>query len=138
MIPAAFIVLDALPLTPNGKIDRQALPAPDQRQLSLGEAFVAPRTPTEELLAGIWAHVLGVASVGLHDNFFLMGGHSLLGTQLVTRVNQHFGVDLGLREVFEAPTIEELAACVEGKIAQKIAEMPEEEVQRFLQKAQAT
>ncbi|HEY7490704.1 MAG TPA: amino acid adenylation domain-containing protein, partial [Candidatus Tectomicrobia bacterium] len=78
MVPAAFVVLDALPLTPHGKVDRQMLPAPDQARPFLSEAFVAPRTPMEELLAGIWASVLGVEAVGSQDNFFALGGHSLL------------------------------------------------------------
>jgi amino acid adenylation domain-containing protein len=113
MVPAAFIVLDALPLTPNGKLDRQALPAPDQTRPSMGEAFVAPRTPTEELLAGIWAHVLGVESVGLHDNFFALGGHSLRVMQVISRLRQAFQVNVPLRALFDAPTVASLARHVE-------------------------
>ena len=88
MVPAAFVVLDALPLTPNGKVDRQALPAPDQARPPLFEAFVAPRTPIEELLVGIWASVLRVESVGIHDNFFALGGHSLLAVQVMSRLRK--------------------------------------------------
>jgi amino acid adenylation domain-containing protein len=113
MVPAVFIMLDALPLTPNGKIDRQALPAPDQVWPLLGEAFVAPRTPTEELLAGIWAHVLGGESVGRHDNFFALGGHSLLVMQVISRLRQVFQVEVPLRALFEAPTVASLAQYME-------------------------
>ncbi len=81
MVPAVFVLLDALPLMPNGKIDRRALPAPDRSRPELDKAFVAPRTPTEELLAEIWAQLLDIERVGVHDNFFDLGGHSLLATQ---------------------------------------------------------
>ncbi|MFN2514061.1 MAG: hypothetical protein ABR568_21940, partial [Pyrinomonadaceae bacterium] len=74
MMPSAFVMLDTMPLTPNGKVDRKALPAPDHVRPGLEGAFAAPRTPTEELLAGIWAEVLGVERIGIHDNFFELGG----------------------------------------------------------------
>src|SRR5207342_2117101 len=81
MVPSAFVFLDSLPLTSNGKVDRQALPVPSQNRAELEESFVAPRTPTEEMLAGIWAQLLHVEQVGIHDSFFDLGGHSLLATQ---------------------------------------------------------
>jgi hypothetical protein len=138
MIPSLFVRIPGLPLTAHGKVDRAALPEPAEDNIIRDEAFAVPSTPVQQKLAQIAGELLRVELVGLHDNFFLMGGHSLLGTQLVTRVNQHFGVELVLREVFEAPTIEELAERVEEKIVQKIANMPEEEVERFLERAQAS
>ncbi|HEX7238685.1 MAG TPA: amino acid adenylation domain-containing protein, partial [Longimicrobiaceae bacterium] len=109
MLPSAFVALDALPLTPSGKVDRRALPAPGGAGT---EAFVAPRTPAERTLAGIWAEVLGAGRVGAADDFFELGGHSLLATQVVTRVREAFGVELPLRAVFEAPTVAALAARI--------------------------
>jgi len=105
MVPGAFIVLDGMPLTPNGKIDRQALPAPDQTQSPLIEAFVAACTPVEELLSGIWESVLKVESIGIHDNFFALGGHSLLAMQAISRIRKVLQVDVPLRALFEAPTV---------------------------------
>ena len=90
MVPAVFVLLDAFPLTANGKVDRRALPTPDGRRPELDEAFVACRTPTEELLAEIWGQVLGVERVGIYDNFFQLGGHSLLATQVVSRIREAF------------------------------------------------
>jgi amino acid adenylation domain-containing protein len=114
MAPSAFVVLDALPLTPNGKVDRKALPAPEASTQEQGERGAAPRGPLEEVLAGIWAEVLGVAGVGAHDNFFELGGHSLLVTQVVSRARAAFNVELPLRAVFESPTVAELASRVEA------------------------
>ncbi|RKH54152.1 non-ribosomal peptide synthetase, partial [Corallococcus llansteffanensis] len=111
MVPAAFVVMDALPLTPNGKVDRKALRTPDGAQEAAH--FVAPRTPTEELLAQVWAQVLGVTRVGAEDNFFDLGGHSLLATQAMSRVRSAFGVELPLRALFEAPTVAKLAERVQ-------------------------
>ncbi|NEQ79118.1 MAG: amino acid adenylation domain-containing protein, partial [Moorea sp. SIO2I5] len=104
MVPSAFVILDTLPLTSNGKVDRKALPAPDG-QISREHEYVAPRTPNEEIIANIFASVLGVQDVGIHDNFFALGGHSLLATQLISRLRVAFSLDIPLRAVFESPTV---------------------------------
>ncbi|MDF0674711.1 MAG: amino acid adenylation domain-containing protein [Nitrospira sp.] len=112
MVPTAFVPLPVLPRTPNGKIDRLALEA-----LDLGDQFArsytAPRTATEEILAGIWSDVLGVERVGVHDDFFELGGHSLLATQIMSRLRSTFHVELSLRTVFESTSVAALAAAVD-------------------------
>jgi amino acid adenylation domain-containing protein len=113
MVPAVFVPLDALLLTPTGKVDRRALPAPDRTRPEFEPAFVAPRTPTEELTAEIWTELLGVEPVGIHDNFFDLGGHSLLATQVVSRVRDTFQVEIPLRRLFEEPTVASLAESIE-------------------------
>ena len=112
MLPAAFVLLDALPLTPNGKVNRQALPTPDSVRPELDQGFVAPRTAIEEVLAGIWAKVLGVEQIGVHDNFFDLGGHSLKAVQVLSRVGDAFRVRLPLRSLFEATTVASLANLI--------------------------
>lgn len=109
MIPSAFVVLDTMPLTPNGKIDRLSLPIPDQVLHGLENAFVAPRTQVEELLAMIWAQVLGLEQVGVHDNFFELGGDSILAIQILVKTNQA-GLRLTPQQLFQFPTVAELAA----------------------------
>jgi amino acid adenylation domain-containing protein len=113
MVPSAFVALESLPLTPNGKVDRRALPAPDPTKLKLQDNFVYPRTPVEEVLAEIWASVLGRIRVGIFDNFFELGGHSLLATQVISRVRQTFQVELPLRSLFASPTVADLAPRLE-------------------------
>ncbi len=113
MVPSVFVAMDALPLTPNGKIDRKALPAPAAAQSERESRYVAPRTPTEELLAGLWAELLGLERVGIHDDFFELGGHSLLATQVASRIRDHFRVDLPLQRLFESPTIASIAAALD-------------------------
>ncbi|WP_370469510.1 non-ribosomal peptide synthase/polyketide synthase, partial [Corallococcus caeni] len=112
MVPASLLVLEALPLNANGKVDRKALPEPTDAPRA--SAFVAPRTATEEKLSALFAEVLRVERVGIRDDFFALGGHSLLATQLVSRVRAGFGVELPLRALFEAPTVEALAPKLEG------------------------
>ncbi|PTL76744.1 non-ribosomal peptide synthetase [Vitiosangium sp. GDMCC 1.1324] len=113
MVPSAFVVLEALPRNANGKVDRKALPAPATERPSL-RPYEAPRTPTEELLAGLWRQVLGVERVGVHDHFLELGGHSLLATQVVSRLRSALKLELPLNAFFEAPTLEALARRVEA------------------------
>ncbi|MCB1037271.1 MAG: AMP-binding protein, partial [Acidobacteria bacterium] len=113
LLPSVLIPLENLPLTPNGKVDRKALPAPQDLRAAGEGAYLAPRNPAEELLAGIWSEVLGVPRVGLSDNFFELGGHSLMATRLASRIRKALQVDLPLREVFDHPTLGELAGAVE-------------------------
>ncbi|WP_373528907.1 amino acid adenylation domain-containing protein [Nostoc sp.] len=113
MVPAIFMFLDTLPLTPNGKVDRRNLPTPELINPELESILVAPRTPTEEKLADIWAQVLGLERVGVYHNFFELGGHSLLATQVISRIQREFRVDLPLRSLFESPTLAGLAETIE-------------------------
>ncbi|MEM7353469.1 MAG: amino acid adenylation domain-containing protein, partial [Acidobacteriota bacterium] len=131
MVPAAFVRLEALPLNINGKVDRAALPVPAPVTGSK-PATAAPRTPTEEILSGIWSEVLGVEEVGVDDDFFESGGHSLMATQVISRIHQAFQVRLSVNAMFEAPTLKELAAQIETKIRgdQGIAAPPIEPVSR--------
>jgi amino acid adenylation domain-containing protein len=108
MVPSALVLLEALPLTPNGKIDRRTLPAPDMARPEWSGALVSPRTPVEKQLAGIWADVLGLQQVGIHDNFFEVGGDSILSIQIIARANQA-GLKLTPKHLFQHQTIAELA-----------------------------
>ncbi|MBW4660754.1 MAG: amino acid adenylation domain-containing protein [Drouetiella hepatica Uher 2000/2452] len=114
MVPAAFVFLEALPLNPNGKVDRQALPAPDSVRPDLADAFIAPRTPTEAILAQVFAQVLEVKQVGIHDDFFELGGHSLLATRLIARLLRTFQIELSIVDLFEVPTVAGLAERIMG------------------------
>jgi acyl-coenzyme A synthetase/AMP-(fatty) acid ligase len=123
MVPSALVELERLPRTPSGKTDRRALPAPplgaDQ------DTYVAPRTPTEERLAAVWADVLRVPRVGVADTFLALGGHSLLATQVVSRVREAFRVELLVADLFDDPTVEALARRVDGLLAAgALAEAP--------------
>jgi amino acid adenylation domain-containing protein len=114
MVPATWVVLDAFPRSPNGKVDRRALPAPEQRERA---AIVAPRTPTEEMLAGVFREVLGVEEVGVHDGFFDLGGHSLLAVRAAFRIAETAGVDVPVSALFQAPTVAGLAGWLDGQAA---------------------
>lgn len=119
MIPAAFVRLTALPLTTNGKVDRAALPAPNGNTLP-EEEYIAPRTLIEQRLAELIAPLLRVDRVGANDNFFLLGGHSLLGTQLLTRISESFGVELSLLTIFDHPTLTGMSSEIEKLILEKL------------------
>ncbi|HKV35338.1 MAG TPA: amino acid adenylation domain-containing protein, partial [Pyrinomonadaceae bacterium] len=112
MIPSLFVALEKLPLTPGGKIDRRALPAPETIGNGTGREYVAPRTPVEEVLAGIWREVLGVERVGLYDNFLDLGGHSMLAMRCVSGIRQLFRIELPLRVLFETANLAELAQAL--------------------------
>jgi amino acid adenylation domain-containing protein len=112
MVPAAFVALDALPLSPNGKVDRKALPAPDFGSAADKNEYVSPRTETEATVAKIWSELLGVKQIGVKDNFFALGGHSLQATRLQARMEKELGQKLPLAALFQHPTIEGLAAAL--------------------------
>ena len=127
MIPSAFVSLDRLPLTPNGKVDRRRLPEPENRHPGLETSFVSPRTELEKTIAKIWQELLRVDKVGLHDNFFDLGGHSLLMTQVISRVREAFQVELPVRRFFESPTIAALARLIEDMLVEEIQQMSDDE-----------
>jgi amino acid adenylation domain-containing protein len=120
MIPATFVRIDSLPVTNNGKVDWSALPLPLNGNVLADDSYVAPRNIVEEKLAGIIAPLLHVERVGVHDNFFFRGGHSLLGTQLITKISETFGVELSLLNLFEHPTLAEMSEEIEHLIFSKI------------------
>jgi amino acid adenylation domain-containing protein len=119
MRPSAIIRIPSFPLTPNGKINREALPAPSF--IDLAYCFVPPRTPIEESLVNIWREVLHLAKVGIHDNFFDLGGHSLLVMQVASRIHDIFQIELPLRDLFESPTVAELAIIIILRLGQQTA-----------------
>ncbi|MEU2543828.1 amino acid adenylation domain-containing protein, partial [Streptomyces iakyrus] len=113
MVPSVFVELSELPLTANGKLNHAALPAPDS-VLQDQKGFVAPRTEVEQILAEVWAQVLGIDEIGAEDNFFELGGHSLLATQVISRIREVFGVEVLLSALFDEPTVRQFAAVIEG------------------------
>ncbi len=135
MVPATFVVLDHLPLTPNGKVDRAALPLPDSDNTLRDRDFVAPRTEVEKTVADILAPLLGLPKLDVEENFFALGGHSLLGTQLIAMVRQAFGVELALLHVFEAPTVAGISAEVERLLFARLDSMSEEQARSLLNSA---
>ncbi|MBD2529846.1 amino acid adenylation domain-containing protein [Nostoc flagelliforme FACHB-838] len=124
MLPTAFVILDKLPLTSNGKVDRKALPTPDTTT-KMSASFVPPRTPTEQIIADIWAEVLGQEQIGIYDSFFELGGHSLLATQVISRLREAFKIDLPLRSLFENPIVINLVERIEEILTvQKLQAVP--------------
>ena len=121
MVPSDIVRVDSFPLTSSGKTDRKALPAPD-RQRSQAAEFIAPRNPYEETIASIWRDILSIESLSIHDNFFALGGHSLLGTRIIIHINKRFDTRLPLRNLFESPTIEGLAQAVVKEKSQTLPE----------------
>ncbi|HEV7684729.1 MAG TPA: amino acid adenylation domain-containing protein [Pyrinomonadaceae bacterium] len=132
MVPSVFVQLESFPLTQNGKVDRAALPAPDVENTLRDDQFTAARTPLEERLAVMLSSLLGLEQVSVHDNFFMLGGHSLLGTQLISQIRGAFGVELALRTLFESPTIEQLSLEIERLLMARVDAMSEEEVLQLL------
>ena len=113
MVPSVFVQLDALPLTPNGKVDRTALPSPDATNILRDEVYAPPITDCEKQVTTIVSNLLSFDQVGANDNFFLLGGHSLLGTQLISRLRDVFGVELPLRVIFDHPTVRAISTEIE-------------------------
>src|SRR6185295_20231788 len=101
-VPSVFLKMESLPLTPNGKVDRRALPAPENLQRDLEDVYVAPRTELEQAIAEVWQEVLNVDKVGMHDNFFDLGGHSLLVLRVMARIHQRFDKEVSLDALHRA------------------------------------
>jgi amino acid adenylation domain-containing protein len=137
MMPAVFVRLDRIPVTANGKLDKAALPAPTEHNQLLRDSYVAPRNELEEIVDGIVGPILGLKRVSIQDNFFLLGGHSLMGAQVIARVRDIFGVELSLRNLFESPTVSNLAARIENLLVVKVEAMNEEEIRQALNQAAA-
>ena len=134
MIPSAFVILDAMPLTPNGKIDRRALPKPGNLRPSLDNPYVAPQTPVERHLAQIWAEVLSLEKVGIHDNFFALGGHSLAAARVVSRVITTFQIELPIKALFDSPTVADMAMAI---LANETNTASEHHLDRMLSEVEA-
>jgi amino acid adenylation domain-containing protein len=132
MVPSSFVLLHRLPLNANGKVDRAALPDPTDSNTLHDDAFAAPRNELERTVAGVLASLLGLDKVGVDANFFALGGHSLLGTQLIVRLRDIFGVDIPLRTVFESPTVAELSAEIDRIVLARVETMSEQEAQLLI------
>ncbi|MGC1290766.1 MAG: phosphopantetheine-binding protein [Candidatus Acidiferrales bacterium] len=132
MIPSTFICLESLPLNANGKIDLAALPLPQRSNILREKVAAEPGTPLEQRVAGILAKLLSLDQVNPNDNFFFLGGHSLLGTQLITRVRDVFGVDLSLKSLFDHPTVAQLSQEIEKLLVAKLNAMTEKEAEERL------
>jgi amino acid adenylation domain-containing protein len=133
MVPASFVRLDRIPVTANGKLDKAALPTPTTENQLPRDSYAAPRTELEEMVEGIVGPILGLPRVSIYDNFFLLGGHSLMGAQVIAKVRDMFGVELNLRNVFESPTVAKLAAKIESSLVARLEAMSDEEVDQALQ-----
>jgi amino acid adenylation domain-containing protein len=132
MVPSAYVPLTALPLTANGKVDRTSLPAPTAAMLLPEEGQEASQlTPVQAAVSEIWRNVLGVERVGLHDDFFDLGGHSVLVTQITSRVRQVFDVELSMRHLFGAPTVAGLAEIIEERLNEQLRQMSQEELEHL-------
>lgn len=148
MIPTVFVHLDSFPVLPNGKLDRSALPASEGARPNIGSTFVAPRNVVEEILGKIWSEVLSVNQIGIQDNFFDLGGHSLFIMRIISQIRDRFQVELPLRTIFETPTISELALTIAqrktaetdphkiGRMLQELEGLSDEETQLLLQAKQ--
>jgi acyl carrier protein len=134
MIPSGFVFLDVLPLSANGKVDRRALPDPGNSRPNLDTPYAAPRTPIQKELAQIWDDVLSLDQVGIHDNFFDLGGHSLAASRVISRVIQTFQLDIPLRSLFDSPTVAEMARVITMNQARKASQ---EELERMLREVEA-
>jgi acyl-coenzyme A synthetase/AMP-(fatty) acid ligase len=129
LIPSIFVQMPALPLTPNGKVDRLALPEPGKTRPALDTPLVIPQTPLERTLADIWANVLGLDEVGVHDHFLELGGNSLLATQVVSRVLRTCAVEIPLQVLFASPTV---AAMADVITQQQVAQLADQDIERLL------
>jgi acyl carrier protein len=120
MVPAAFVYLETLPLTATGKVDRRAVPPPSTTRPPLAQPFEAPRTPVEEQLARLWAEMLGLDSISIHDDFLALGGHSLLAMRIITRVCDTFRVDVSMRSLLASPTVADMATLIVQHMASSV------------------
>jgi acyl carrier protein len=132
MLPSLFVRLDALPLGPNGKLCRRALPDPDPDNILREEDFSAPRTEVERRVAALMAPLVGLERVGVDEHFFLLGGHSLLGAQLIARIRDVFGIQMSLRTLFDAPTVAKLSAEITRLLIERVSAMSEEAAEALL------
>jgi amino acid adenylation domain-containing protein len=132
MLPAAFVWLEELPLTPNGKVDRAVLPAPGSATAAMPQGSARPRSELEQVLESIVAELLELDRVGIDENFFMIGGHSLLGAQLLVRIGDRFGVEMTLRSLFDHPTVAGISAEVERLIVADLEAMSDDDAARLL------
>ena len=131
MIPSVFMMMDSIPLTGSGKVNRRLLPKPSAFGQDRQADFAKPQTPVEEVIAEIWAEILGGNQVSVRDSFFELGGNSLSAARLIARLRQTFPVDIQLRNLFGAPTVENLAVVIEGLLMEKIEQMSDDEAERL-------